>query len=116
MAKKEVYEALQKLKHETTVDPTHHSLEAAILDQKVAGAMGDLPYAYVPVLNDDGKWALGIAVEDEAGYSPVTGMDFRTDQEARNFADGMNKHIGLDPYRTMEIVTSSMRGSVRPSY
>jgi hypothetical protein len=95
---------------QTTIDPTHNSLDAAILDQKVAGLMGDDAYAYVKVTGEGAKpWAIGIAVEHEAGYSPISGMEFATEAEADAFVDGMNRHIGLDARRAMEIVCSTMR-------
>ena len=75
---------------QTTVDPTQRSLEAAILDQKVAGTYGDQPYAYVAVYTEGTKWGLGIAVENEQGYNPIGGMEFDTHEQAGRFADGMN--------------------------
>lgn len=93
----------------TTIDPTQQSLEAAILDQKIAGQMGDQPYAYVAVYTEGTKFGLGIAVEDQQGYSPITGIDFDSHDQAHNFADGMNRHIGLDGTRAAQIICSSMR-------
>jgi hypothetical protein len=96
-------------------DPTSKSLEAALLDQKVAGMMGDQSYAYVPVVGGSKTWMIGIAVEGQDGYNPIDGglFEFDYDAEATAFANGMNKHIGLTPRRAAEIVTSTMRGSVR---
>lgn len=100
----------------TIADPTHGSLEAAILDQKVAGTFGDQPYAYVPVYAQGTKWGLGIAIENEQGYSPIGGMEFNSSDEAKKFADGMNMHIGLDPLTATKIVCSTMRGKVRAEW
>jgi hypothetical protein len=107
--------------HVKTKDPTQQSIEAAILDQKVAGTMGDDPYAYVAVLNHrPGKmWAIGIAVEDQAGYVPIEAdimFTFDRREEVDAFVGGMNKHIGLTPDRAARIVISSMRGKVVASY
>ena len=93
-------------------DPTNRRLEAALLDQKVAGEFHDKDYAYVPVMNHNGKpWAIGIAVEGEHGYSPIVAEAFTYDNrdDAADFCDGMNMHIGLEKIRAIEIVVSSMR-------
>lgn len=96
-------------------DPTNKSLAAALLDQKVAGMMGDQSYAYVAVVGGSKQFTIGIAVEGQDGYNPIEGGLFEFDyyDEASTFCDGMNKHIGLDPRRSMEIITSTMRGSVQ---
>jgi hypothetical protein len=101
----------------TVKDPTQQSLAAALLDQKVAGMMGDQSYAYVPVIGGSKTWTIGIAVEGQDGYNPIEGglFEFDHDSEVSAFCDGMNKHIGLDPYRAVQIITSTMRGSVRAS-
>ena len=96
----------------TITDPTNHSLEAAFLDQKVADLFRYQQYAYVPVMNEHGKpWAIGIAVENENGYTPLVAETFRyaTRDEAAEFCDGMNHHIGLTDHRACEIICSSMR-------
>ena len=102
-----------------TLDPdrdiTGQSFEAAILDQIVAGAFHDKRYAYVAVLNhnavdDDSIWMLGIAIENERGYSPIKGKTFATKDEADAWADGLNKHIGHTDDDALHIVVSSMRG------
>ena len=100
------------MQHQTTDDPTQKSLEAAILDQTVAGVFDDKPYAFVPVIGGSTKqWTIGVAVENESGYSPISGGYFEFDsyEKASDFCDGMNKHIGLDDYRAVQIVCSSMR-------
>ena len=95
-------------------DPTNNSLNAALLDQKVAGIFEGQDYAYVPVVNDNG-YGIGIAVANEDGYNPVGGMSFNSYAEARLFADGMNKHIGLPMDHVTGIVCSTMGGySYRP--
>jgi len=96
----------------TTQDITSRNLEAAILDQKVAGTFRDKRYAFVTVLADDG-WQLGVAVEDEPGYSPITGKTFQDRAAAREWADGLNQHIGLTTHAAQNIVISTMRGPVR---
>jgi len=93
----------------TSTDPTQQSLEAAILDQKVAGMMGDQPYAYVAVYTEGTKFGLGIAAEDQQGYSPISGIEFESHDLAHEFADGMNRHIGLDGTRAAQIICASMR-------
>jgi len=90
-------------------DFTTTNLEAALLDQKVAGLFAGKRYAFVSVLDDGGKWALGIAVLDEAGYDPITGKTFATQAEAREWSEGLNKHIGLGPRDVLDIVASTMR-------
>jgi hypothetical protein len=100
-------------------DPTHGSLAAALLDQKVAGLFHDKQYAYVPVIGGKGSgkaWGVGIAVEGEHGYCPIedkTDADqlfaFASREEANDFCNGMNEHIGLSRIRAIEITVSSMR-------
>jgi hypothetical protein len=97
-------------------DPTHFCLEYALLDQKVAGIFGSKPYAYTPVLHEmRGKWGVGIAVEDEAGYRPVDGPGIEWDEwvEAEEFCKGMNAHIGLSEPRATDIIGSSMWAAER---
>lgn len=92
------------------IDPTNHSLEAAILDQKVAGAFHGKSYAYVSVIRETGQaWGIGIAVEGERGYNPIDGIGFDRHYEAKEFCAGMNLHIGLSEHRMAEIVCSTMR-------
>lgn len=96
-------------------DPTNGNLAAALLDQKVAGAFHGQKYAYTPVLNNNGYWGLGIAVEDEAGYNPIQSAQFRwkSQADARDFCRGMNKHIGLFEEDETRIVCSTMRSTSR---
>jgi len=93
-------------------DITATDLSAALLDQKVAGIFHGKSYAYAPVLDEYG-WALGVAVEDEQGYHPITGKSFLTRDAAQSYADGLNAHIGLTLARAENIVISSMRRSIR---
>jgi hypothetical protein len=88
---------------------TSTNLDAAFIDQMVAGAFHGLRYAYAVVTTDDGGFALGVAVKDEAGYTPVAGKAFDTEADARHWADSLNEHIGLLPIDAIEIVASSMR-------
>lgn len=89
-------------------DPTHSNLALAFLDQQVEGVFANKPHAYVAVIADKG-YGLGVAIEDERGYHPITGLDLKTHDEARTLADGMNMHIGLSKARVISIVASSMR-------
>ena len=91
----------------TDITDTH--LEAAILDQKVAGAFEGQRYAFVAVVGKDG-WQLGVAVQEEQGYNPIDGKTFKDQAEAKQWADGLNRHIGLSEDDYFEIVTSTMRG------
>lgn len=94
-------------------DITSTNLEAAILDQKVAGVFRDKRYAFVSVPANDGWWALGIAVQDEQGYNPIDGKKFATRDEAYQWADSLNEHIGHKPNDIARIVASTMRRPVR---
>jgi hypothetical protein len=100
---------------QNAVDPTNGSLEAALLDQKVAGMYDTKEYAYVAVTRDgknDKPFGVGIAVLDEPGYTPIDGGLFQFDKydEASAFAAGMNKHIGLNENAAVRIVASTMMG------
>ena len=90
-------------------DITTLNLDAALLDQKVAGQFGRKPYAYVSVVAVGG-WALGVAVANERGYSPIAGKTFKTMDEADAWADGLNEHIGLTREDRIRIVISTMGG------
>jgi hypothetical protein len=93
-------------------DVTNTHLEAALIDQKVAGALRGHAYAFVAVVADGG-WQLGVAVQDEPGYIAVKGKSFVDHDEAKQWADSLNKHVGLTADAAIEIVCSSMRRKVR---
>lgn len=97
---------------ERAFDPTHGNLEAALLDQKIAGLFVGKDYAYAPVMQDNGKWGIGIAVANEQGYSPVLGSKFEWSdyREASRFCDGMNGHIGLPRDHAASLIASTMDG------
>ena len=93
-------------------DPTHGNLEAAILDQAVAGMFNGKTYAYVAVIRETGKpWGIGVAVLGETGYNPIASETFTWDKEedAKEFCDGMNFHIRLDTKEVSTIIASTMR-------
>jgi hypothetical protein len=90
-------------------DLTQTHLEAAIIDQSAAGAFPGKLYAFVAVIGGGG-WQLGVAVANEPGYNPIPGKTFKTQAEAKEWADGLNKHIGRDADTVMAIVCSSMGG------
>lgn len=99
------------------MDPTNHNLNAAILDQVVAGSFPPgTAYAFVAILRDDlpRQWGLGIAVANESGYNPVSAeaTEFSWDyyKDADEFAKGMNRHIGIDWKQEAEIIASTMGG------
>ena len=91
----------------TDITSTH--LEAALIDQNVAGTFHDKPYAFVAVI-DDNAWRLGVAVANEAGYNPIAGKTFAHRAEAKHWADGLNKHIGLSDTQALDIISSTMHG------
>jgi hypothetical protein len=90
-------------------DITHTHLEAAILDQVVAGAFAGQAYAFVSVYHE-GAWRLGVAVANEPGYCPITGKVFSGSAESERWADGLNVHIGLSKHQAVEIIGSTMGG------
>jgi hypothetical protein len=89
-------------------DFTVLNLEAALLDQIVAGRFFDKPYAFVAVIGDDG-WQLGVAVANQNGYT-ATSKTFTTETEAREWADGLNRHIGIAKETEIRIIVSTMGG------
>jgi hypothetical protein len=94
-------------------DITNIDLSAALLDQKVAGEFSGKRYAFVAVCGPrywDG-WMLGVAVEDEPGYSPIDGKTFEKYAEADLWANSLNEHIGLDREAALKIICSTMRRS-----
>jgi hypothetical protein len=88
-------------------DFTSVNLEAALLDQIVAGRFTK-PYCFVAVVADPG-WRLGVAVANERGYTP-TAKTFDNELEAREWAQGLNEHIGLSDDQAIRIVVSTMGG------
>jgi hypothetical protein len=91
----------------TDITQTH--LEAALIDQSVAGAFPDKVYAFTAVIGGGG-WQLGLAIANEGGYNPIPGKTFATQTEAKQWADGLNKHIGRDEDSVMAIICSTMGG------
>ena len=57
-----------------------------------------------------GGWQLGVAVANEQGYNPIPGKTFTDQAEAKQWADGLNKHIGRDDDSVTAIICSSMGG------
>ena len=85
------------------------NLEAALIDQRVAGTFRDKAYAFVAV-NGDSGWQLGVAVANERGYNPVTGKTFVGHDEAQEWADSLNRHLGRDEKLVHAIIGSTMGG------
>ena len=90
-------------------DITHLNLEAALLDQKVAGAFYGKTYCFVSIPADK-SYALGVAVANEPGYSPIVGKTFANEGEANDWAKQLNEHIGLGSNESIRIVISTMGG------
>jgi hypothetical protein len=90
-------------------DITTKYLEAAFIDQNVAGAFFDRRYAFVSVYNEG--WQLGVAVANESGYNPISGKTFKDQDEAKEWADGLNAHIGLTDLAALQIIGSTMGGN-----
>lgn len=91
-------------------DITSTHLEAAILDQSVAGAFPDKVYAFVAVYATGTQWRLGLSIANEPGYHPIDGKMFESQAEANEWADGLNKHIGLSDNERLAIISSTMGG------
>lgn len=86
---------------------TSQFLEAALIDQIVAGSFSEKVYAFASV-PEPGGWVLGVVVANESGYFPVRGKVFKTSTECEYWAEGLNAHIGRSPESVMSIVGSSM--------
>ena len=91
----------------TDITSTH--LDAALIDQIVAGAFPDKPYAFVAVVIKTDEWQLGVAVANESGYNPIA-KTFATWTEAKKWADALNAHIGRDEDSVLAIIASTMGG------
>lgn len=89
-------------------DITTLNLEAAILDQKVAGEFRGKLYAFVAVQRR-GAWILGVIVENENGYNPIDGKTFATREEALEWSNGLNEHLALSHDAVTDITISTMR-------
>jgi hypothetical protein len=90
-------------------DITNRYLEAAFIDQKVAGEFHDRSYAFIAVITD--SYGLGVAVANEPGYNPINGKTFDSYDEATRWANELNEHIGLSRDAALDIVGSTMGGS-----
>jgi hypothetical protein len=88
---------------------TTRYLDAAIIDQKVAGEFHGKVYAFAPVIENG--YRLGVAVANESGYSPIAGKTFERYDEACQWANELNEHIGLSKDEALDIVGSTMGGS-----
>lgn len=67
------------------------------------------PQKAVTALLADGGWIIGLATENEPGYSPLTYGPYDSEEEALKLADHINKHVyGLTPKRALMVVMSSM--------
>lgn len=69
--------------------------------------------AYTAVLEEDGKYRLGIAKEGEPGYYKVdptsdAGGEFPDMESAQKVADAYNENLGLSKVEAFEIVGSTM--------
>jgi hypothetical protein len=93
-------------------DITTNNLEAAILDQVVAGAFAGKRYCFIASQNGAG-WILGIAVQNERGYNPIDGKKFASQHEAAEWARGLNEHIGVTLAQATNIVVSTMARAAR---
>jgi hypothetical protein len=89
-------------------DITTRYLEAAFIDQKVAGEFQGKAYAFVAVVHKG--YGLGVAVANEQGYSPISGKSFDSYDEAKQWANELNDHIGLSRDAVLDIVSSTMFG------
>ena len=81
----------------------------AIAELEIEQKFGGKHWAYVPVTGDYG-FQLGIAVSNEAGYSPVPGFWSHADtyDEMADHADDLNRARGMEPDEAMRIQCSSM--------
>jgi hypothetical protein len=93
-------------------DITSTHLEAAIIDQTVAGEFAGKTYAFVAVAlgRKGGGYQLGVAVANEAGFNPINGKTFDRYDEAKRWASELNKHIGLSEDAGLDIISSTMGG------
>lgn len=87
---------------------TSEHLEAAIIDQTVAGQFAGQRYAFLTLGCNNG-FELAVAVADQCGYNPIAGKTFDSQGEAKIWADGLNRHIGLTDEDALKIILSTMR-------
>lgn len=82
----------------------------AIADQEIEAKFAGKMWAYTAVVGDYG-YQLGIAVENEPGYTPVPGFFCHGDDymEMCDHADALNTERSIDPREGGRIVASSMR-------
>ena len=86
---------------------TSRYLEAALIDQIVAGQFANKKYAFVATVAF-GHYGLGVSVANEEGFSPIAGKEFTSYDEAKQWASELNAHIGREPREAMDIIGSSM--------
>ena len=82
----------------------------AILELEIEQKFSGMVWCYVPVLNSQSGYALGIAVANEAGYSPIS--PFWANAESYDAmseeADRLNAERGLSEMEAIRIACSSM--------
>lgn len=69
--------------------------------------------AWTAVMDDGGKYRLGVVKEGEAGYHPAKedsdlGGEFACRADAKAVADDLNKRLGLTGRQAAEIIMSSL--------
>lgn len=64
--------------------------------------------AATALLMANGKWAIGLATENQAGYAELTYGPYDTEPEALAVVDHINANLGVSKIRAQLIVISSM--------
>ena len=68
--------------------------------------------AWVPVIDSEEGFTLGLATVGEPGYRPLkpeNRMNFKTYDEANEAADGLNERLGLTPEQASKVMIDSVK-------
>ena len=84
----------------------------AIAELEIEEKFATKLWAYVPVLHDQAGAALGIAVANEGGYSPINPFWAQgTYDEMSQEADRLNRERGMEPMEALRIIATTMQGA-----
>lgn len=68
--------------------------------------------AYVAVTDDGQRWYIGVVVDGDVGYRPVSDYGPYDEERAEGVAARLNARINVDPRTAAAIIARSMRKNI----